>query len=120
MSLVQSLQASEGLLQQVVLADKSRLASMGRVWCGRLAHSPAVLQVGNCFSELVVGVDGGLRTYGLTKDPSWQAIQQNWMQRFQDFTIKAQYRSEALRYGSAPVRPETLVSCSPVQFCMCC
>ena len=71
--------------------------------------SGALVQVGSCFSELVVGVDGGLRTYGLTQEPSWQAIQQQWMQRFRDFAIKAQYRTETLRYGSAPTRPEPLV-----------
>ena len=52
---------------------------------------------------------GGLRTYGLTQEPSWQAIQQQWMQRFRDFAIKAQYRTETLRYSSAPTRPEPLV-----------
>ena len=76
------------------------------------------MQVGSCFSELVVGVDGGLRTYGLTQDASWQAIQQQWMQRFRDFAIKAQYRTEALRYGSAPARPEPLVGLAWKAYCI--
>ena len=62
------------------------------------------MQVGWCFSDLVVGLDGALRTYGTVTDAKQQAALQAWMRHFQDYAVKAQYRSEALRYGTAPLR----------------
>ena len=38
-----------------------------------------------------------------------QAKLQTWMRHFQDFAVKAQCHSEALRYGSAPNRPAVQV-----------
>ena len=70
------------------------------------------MQVGACYSDLVVGVDISLRTYSLISDPALQAGQQVWMKSFQDYAVAAQYRSEALRYGSAPVRQLPEVSCA--------
>ena len=65
--------------------------------------------MGSCFSNLVLGVDNSLRTYVLTQDPARQLAQQEGMQRFQAFALKAQYRSAALRYGAAPARPRPAV-----------